>query len=76
LIEEAFGVAPQHVGLGRRLALHEGEPFVQDVDASLRFRMRSGRVQSRERLVAYDVDERIASSSSSSDRPPCARPSR
>jgi hypothetical protein len=69
-------VAAQEVGLGRGFAFDEREALVQHVDAPLRFRMRSGRMQPREPLVAYDVDERMASSNSSSDRSPCARPIR
>ncbi len=76
LLEEARRMAAKYVVLGRRVALDEREPLVQDVDPSLRFRVRPGRMQPGECLVAYDVDERIASSSSSSDLSPCARPIR
>jgi hypothetical protein len=69
-------MASQHVVLGRSTALEKREAVVQHFDAPLRLRVRSGRVQRCERRMAYDVDERIASSSSSSDRSPCARPIR
>ena len=76
LFEQPSGVTPQHVGLARWSALVEREAFVQDLDAPLGLRVRARRVQTGEGGVAYDLDERIAPSSSSSDRSPCARPIR
>ena len=49
---------------------------LEDVDAPLGFGVRAGGVEPRECLMAYDVDERIASRSSSSGRSPWTRPIR
>jgi hypothetical protein len=69
-------VAAQDVLLRRRLARGEREALVQDGEALLRFRVTAGGVELRERRVAYELDRRIASASSSRPRPPWSRPTR
>jgi hypothetical protein len=56
LLDEALRVAAQDVGLGRGGALDEREPFVQHCHALLGFRVLAGRMELRERAVAYELD--------------------
>src|SRR5579884_365319 len=77
LVDEALRVAAQHVGLRRRLALHEREPLVQSRDSLLGLGVRARRVEVRERAVAYELDACWTSSRiSDNGRSPRWRPTR
>jgi hypothetical protein len=71
-------VTPKHFFFGSRPTLAPvGEELEQFLEALGRLRMVvEGLMQARKRGVRQDVDRRNASASSSSERSPCARPTR
>ena len=76
LLQEPAAMATEHVVLDGRRTLDERKVFLQHGHPLLRLRMTAGRVQLRERRVAYELDARTASRISSSGRSVRRRPIR
>jgi hypothetical protein len=69
-------VAALEIGDGARRRLDDLELVQERGEPLRRLRMAEGRMEARERRMAYEVDRRTASASSPRSASPCARPTR